>query len=381
MPESKIIIYKAFPAYQNYLSKFYEEGNRLEEKSFSEQKQALIYDGFPWIFTWSTNISEQKATIFETVHNCEPLQRAWNRDKSFGEDWQVQIVLEQIKEIKPQVCVLYPPELFNTSVINEIKSMLKNDVVIISYDGMNRMNESLYSSYDVILTCSDYISRYYQNKNVQTYTLNFCFDENILAKIDSKSDHKYAVGFSGSIYTSIHDDRYDLLKYLTRRTKLEIRSEFGQNLDYSLFSKIQLRRLIKKKDYDNYLGLWKIDKSNRGPVYGLGMYQFLRDSGISINMHGDKIKFAANVRLFEVTGVGSCLLTDWKENMSELFEPDKEVVLYRSIEEAYDKIKFLKKNERVRSKIAKQGQHRTLSNYTYKESIPKLVKYLTQLYN
>ena len=43
------------------------------------------------------------------------------------------------------------------------------------------------------------------------------------------------------------------------------------------------------------------------------------------------------MRLFEATGSGACLVTDWKENLGELFEPDVEVVTYRSVAECVKK--------------------------------------------
>ena len=38
-------------------------------------------------------------------------------------------------------------------------------------------------------------------------------------------------------------------------------------------------------------------------------------------------------RLFEATGVGTLLVTDWKKNLHEMFEPGKEVIVYHSPEE------------------------------------------------
>jgi spore maturation protein CgeB len=58
------------------------------------------------------------------------------------------------------------------------------------------------------------------------------------------------------------------------------------------------------------------------------------------------------LRLFETTGIGTCLLTDWKPNISELFEP----VTYRSPAEALEKARGLLDHEPERQKIARAGQ-------------------------
>ncbi len=71
------------------------------------------------------------------------------------------------------------------------------------------------------------------------------------------------------------------------------------------------------------------------------------------------------MRLFEATGVGSCLLTDWKNNLSDLFEPDAEVVAYRNAEECIEKAEYLLRHEGERQKIAAAGQCRTLRDHTF----------------
>lgn len=371
-------IYKAFPAYQNYLDNFYLNNS---DDVFANLQEALIYDSFPWIFSWSNNNTDSDITILETVHNCERLQKSWDNTKREYDNWQIEIIIDQIKSFKPNICVLYPPELFTQSVIQQIKDKTNLNMLIVGYDGMNRMNINLYQGYDLIITCSEFISNFYKSKNKATYTLNFCFDDSVLNRISIKKPQCYNLGFSGSIYAQIHDYRYELLKYLTKRIRVEIRSEFGTESDYRLLSKGQLKRLIKRKDLSNYLALWRLSKVNSGPVFGLNMYQFLHDCKISINMHGDHINFAANVRLYEITGVGSCMLTDWKPNISEIFIPDKEIVTYHSYEEALDKSKFLLRNDIVRERIAKAGQKRTLENYTYKKCMPSLFNFLKKFYN
>ncbi|NDV46028.1 hypothetical protein D0T49_03105 [Paludibacter sp. 221] len=371
----KIKIYKAFPAYLEYLNLFYSKNIDLNKQSYIYQKSKLIDDNFPWLFSWEVNNIDENVEIFETIHNCESLQKAWLTENTDIKDWQFEIVCEQIKKIQPDICVIYPPELFDLKKTEVIRGLVRHDILIGGYDGMNRKNIELYGGYDFVITCSDYISEYYRKKGMLSYVLNFAFDERVLNKIRTDTPPYFDVGFSGSIYKSIHDTRYTLLKEITKSAKVEIRSDFHVNL----YTKRQLRQLVKKRNFDDFLGQWRINKYNKGPVFGQDMYQFLRDSKISLNMHGDKITFAANVRLYEITGVGSCMLTDWKENITNIFIPDKEIITYSSVEEAVDKIVFFKKNDRLRKKIATAGQHRTLNEYTYKKVIPSLINYLKKL--
>ena len=104
----------------------------------------------------------------------------------------------------------------------------------------------------------------------------------------------------------------------------------------------------------------------RPAVFGLPMYQLERDSAIVLNVHADSSpEFASNMRLYEVAGVGSCLLTDWKKNMRELLEPDRECVTYASLEECVEKARWLLDHPRERAEIARAGQARVLKEHTF----------------
>jgi spore maturation protein CgeB len=104
----------------------------------------------------------------------------------------------------------------------------------------------------------------------------------------------------------------------------------------------------------------------KAPVYGLEMFQVINDSKINLNIHADSSPlFASNMRLFEATGVGTCLLTDWKQNIHELFIPDKEIVVYKTADECVEKAKWLLEHPIEREKIASAGNLRTLKEHTY----------------
>jgi spore maturation protein CgeB len=70
------------------------------------------------------------------------------------------------------------------------------------------------------------------------------------------------------------------------------------------------------------------------------------------------------MRLFEATGMGSCLVTDWKTNLKNLFQPEIEVVTYKSSEECIEKVHYLLDHDKERRAIATAGQKRTLRDHT-----------------
>lgn len=372
-------IYKAFPAYQSYLEGLYRKNPRIKDLSFQRQLSELENDYFPWVLTWNQFNTDEGVEVFETIHNDFYLQQSWcNNNFIMDVDWQKKIVIEQIKFFQPDVCIIYPPEFFPSEFVARIREVVRHPVIVGGYDGMDRKNINLYDGYDFVITCSKYISEYYSNKGFTTFALEFGFDPKVLSNL-KVSKNRYPVSFSGSIFEGIHDDRLELLRVLIRNgLNVTISSEYEIERRYSLLSR-RLLRSIKNRTFVDYYEKYQIHKHNIGPLFGREMFQFLYDSDITLNLHGDKISFAANVRLYEATGVGTCLLTDWKKNISEIFEPDKEIVTFRTKEEACDRINFLKKHEKARIDIAQNAKKRTLSEYTYAQRIPKVIQFVKQL--
>jgi spore maturation protein CgeB len=76
----------------------------------------------------------------------------------------------------------------------------------------------------------------------------------------------------------------------------------------------------------------------------------------NVNANYGKAKFAAgNIRLFEATGAGCCLLTDHLPHLEEFFIADEEIVTFRNKEEAVEKAKYLMDNPKIAESIAKKG--------------------------
>jgi spore maturation protein CgeB len=73
------------------------------------------------------------------------------------------------------------------------------------------------------------------------------------------------------------------------------------------------------------------------------------------------------MRLFEVTGVGSFLLTDVKPNLSQFFEPGVEVETFKNPSEMMRKIKFYLEHPIERELISKSGQSKCLNTFSRKK--------------
>jgi spore maturation protein CgeB len=107
------------------------------------------------------------------------------------------------------------------------------------------------------------------------------------------------------------------------------------------------------------------------------MYQVLRRSRITLNSHIDLAgREAGNMRLFEATGVGAFLLTDFKDNLHTLFAPDREVAVWRSINDCLSAIDHHLADDKGRAGIAHAGQAKTMAQHTYRHRASEILSFV-----
>lgn len=86
------------------------------------------------------------------------------------------------------------------------------------------------------------------------------------------------------------------------------------------------------------------------------------------------MKEDVNMRCFEALATGSFLLTDWVPSIDELFEDGKHLVLYRSMDECIDKVKYFLAHDEVREKIAQAGYEHVIKNHTIQHRVNRILE-------
>lgn len=83
-----------------------------------------------------------------------------------------------------------------------------------------------------------------------------------------------------------------------------------------------------------------------------------------------------HLREFEAPMSGALYCTGYTDELAEMFEPDQEVIIYRSQHELLDKVRFYLDHPAHAEKIRKAGKKRALSEHTYHIRFQKLFKTL-----
>ena len=114
-----------------------------------------------------------------------------------------------------------------------------------------------------------------------------------------------------------------------------------------------LNNLIKKIDNINY-DFYGFE--NKEPIWGDNFYKALVNSKMGLNLsRGLPTKYYSSNRIASLMGNGLLTFIDKRTQMNDFFN-NNEIIFYNGINDLSEKIKFYKKNEKSRIKIARNGK-------------------------
>jgi spore maturation protein CgeB len=92
-------------------------------------------------------------------------------------------------------------------------------------------------------------------------------------------------------------------------------------------------------------------------------------------MHFAEIE-GVNCRLFEAAGCGAFQIAEWKPGLAEFFEPEREVVTFRSREELRDKVDYYLAHPEERQAISDRAYTRAHRQHTYEIRLQRMLRIL-----
>ncbi|HEY2210761.1 MAG TPA: glycosyltransferase [Bradyrhizobium sp.] len=265
------------------------------------------------------------------------------------------ILLAQIEEFRPDVVLNQDIFHVDTSLVRRIKGI--GNPILIGQVGIEPSRGQDWTVYDLMISQLPSTVKFFRALGVRAEVSHLAFEPAILDALPKAPAADIDVSFVGTV-SADHRQRIALLQAVAERYDLKL---FG-NPPQALSVTSPLHRCFQ------------------GEVWGADMYQVLRRSRITLNSHIDMAgREAGNMRLFEATGVGAFLLTDFKDNLHTLFEPDREVAVWRSIDDCLTAIGRALGDESGRAAIACSGQARTLAQHTYRHRASEIVGLVGQL--
>jgi spore maturation protein CgeB len=382
-----------------YLDQFYRAHPGLDREDYATQHAALLDDAFGSADFWTAALRNRGHVTTDLVINAEPLQRAWAGEHHLpwpGGEWVLATGLEQVKAFRPDILLVADYSTVTYAFLRQVQSECPSIRLTLIWCGAPYRNGEVFRACDVVLSCVPELVDDFRAQGLRAEHLNHAFEPRVLEHLPAITSPSVDFSFLGSVILagSFHRERARILDALVRETTLRIwsdvslpslRSRAGQQARILAFDAMATaRRLGIPQQALAPLPLigraarWpgrpgsietagpRIVRRARKPLYGLAMFGKLRDSRVTLNTHIEISRCSAsNMRMFEATGVGTCLLTDRKERLPDLFEPDTEVVTYASAAECVEKVRYLLAHESERAAIAAAGQRRTLRDHTF----------------
>lgn len=381
-----------------YLRDFYEKrGDDLKIKSYALQHEILTDDCFGSSNFWTNALNKLNYETIDVIANAEFLQKRWARENDFNfndDRWLFEIAAAQIKSFRPDALLVADYSTFTADFLKKIRSECPSLRLVLGWCGAPFNDLSVIRQWDAALSCVPEMVADFRAEGIRSFHVNHAFAPCVLDKLDLTSPPVVDFAFTGSIVklNRFHIEREKLLLELVKHTDLQIRSDVKLRSAKSggkFYAIEKARKAISAANKSGVPASWlkrlplakrlkasgtasaqnideRVARRAKPPVFGVEMFQRLRDSRVVLNNHIDiSSASASNMRLFEATGVGTCLLTDWKKNLIELFEPDREVLTYRTADECIEKVRYILEHEDERRVIAAAGQRRTLREHTF----------------
>lgn len=381
--------------------------------SYQECLREFLADCYGWADYWSVAFAKHGIEMEEIVGNSRTLQTHWARENGIPFDeasWMPDIVRAQVIKYRPDVLFLTDYWNFSAEYIDHLRASCPSIRLVVVWCGAPFRHSGIFQTCDLVLSCIPDMVEMFRRMGRRSELMDHAFEPRILNRLPTEVEPVIDFSFLGSIVmrSQFHLERERLLRELIDQIEIEIWSDLNP---VSLCDRAKFRSRILA--YDLVAGLrrsgipeavlgsiplvgkvlkWKerpflplsinrrLQSHSHPPLFGLEMFQKIRESKLVLNKHIDiSANSSSNMRLYEVTGVGSCLVTDWKQDVARNFEPDVEIITYRSPEECLEKVNYLLEHDAQREAIAQAGQRRTLRDHTFDNRAPQLIEYINSM--
>ena len=260
------------------------------------------------------------------------------------------ILAAQIAAFRPTVLYNHDPGGISA---DWLKSVLPSDCALVAQIASPRDPSVNWHAYDLVISSLPNFVAAFRSEGVEAEYMPLAFEPAVLRSLGPLR-RDVPLSFVGSL-SPAHRERLRFLETLAAQSGVAI---WGDGAD----------RLAQES---------ALRAHHQGAAWGTEMFRVLARSELTLNKHIDiSENYANNMRLFEATGMGACLITDWKENLHELFEPGNEVLAYRSVEECLDLVRYYGSHAVQREAIARAGQARCLRDHSYERRMAELVSVL-----
>jgi radical SAM superfamily enzyme YgiQ (UPF0313 family)/2-polyprenyl-3-methyl-5-hydroxy-6-metoxy-1,4-benzoquinol methylase len=325
--------------YSGFIKSLYQAHPDLSSFPYWQQKRFVQEHCFGDSDFYSSGMIAAGWAADDIVINCTELQASWSKEQGCSLQDINLIAREQIRRFNPDVIYLQDLGLASTDFLESLRPYTR---LIAGQIASPLPPHADLGGIDILFSSFPHFIEEFRRRGKTAWYQPLAFEPRVLQRLP-RFERAYPATFVGGI-SPHHGKGFETLQTIAELVPVDF---WGYGAD-----------LIPPDS--------PVRQRHHGEAWGMEMFAILQQSAITLNRHIDVAgDYANNMRLFEATGCGALLITDYRSNLNELFKIGKEVVAYRSPEEAAELIKYYQNNPEEAAAIATAGQERTLRDHTY----------------
>ncbi len=374
--------------YPEYLEAFYAKNPGMAQANHAQQVAAINQDSFAWFDVWSHALEPLGYEVLEITTNASVLLRRWALESGLPRPHQLDrhhIIVEQLRRFRPEVLWFDDAD---GALLRMARERVPSIRLVLGWTGSALAQTEAWKDVELVLSCSPEAVARLKALGIRSEHMHHAFDPRVLERLAPRRVQG-RISFIGQVVrgSEFHDERERILIALgeigalsiysptrhrpalamaLRAARAATRGLAAAGMPESAIERLPHGRKLLHGDTAPFAVDARLRKVMKQGVFGLDAYQVIADSLATLNVHANSSPtHASNMRLFEITGVGTCMLTDWKDNLPELFEPEKECVTYRGVADCVEKARWLLAHPIEAAEIGRAGQARTLAQHTF----------------
>jgi len=353
----RVLIIQTF--YPEFLEDLYDREPELAGQSFENQCARLFGAAFSTSDAYSHELRSLGCETWEVICNADAAQDRWARDHAIPVEGNIHdkrraTVAAQAKQFRPDVIYIFEWSPLGDDFVACLRALGR---LVVGEIASPLPEDRTFANYDLMISSWPPIVEHFRSIGIDAEHVRLGFDRRILDRLP-QSEPLYDVSFVGGFAPS-HPDRIAWLEEILREVPVDV---FCYGLD--------------RTSPDS-----PIRGQFRGQAWGWDMYRALQGSRVTLNRHARldvrgsvNTEWVNNMRMYEASGVGTCLFTERRRYLDRLFVPDREVVTYGDTAECIEKIRYYLRHETERAAIAQAGQQRTLREHLYAHRMRELLE-------
>lgn len=297
----------------------------------------------------------------------------------------------------------YTADVFDYSGYFKRKTFLGKAISKLSYELIkNRINQDLLkqarNKYDLFIVCYGKHLKFEINEEIKNHIpilVNWNSDDILNKKNNSldilKSIELYDIHFTPRIHLEKEYRAHGAKKliemdwyYRTGYLENQLNSTPKKAIYFGGNHSLRRAEILNKINFESICvsgSGWDKEKLTNYGYFDLNqMHQYFKNHAINLNILTKENNDTSNLRNFEIPASMGFQISERTEKIQSLFEENKEIVLFGSIDELNDKIEYYSRNELSRIRIIRNSHERLIkSDYSLGARVKKIIKSVNEL--